>query len=960
MGLIGYGIKGLIRNRGRTFGITIGVIIAMTLISATNIATDSMTSYEVQKSMNDVVVDLRISSNVDDPAGIMAILDDVKQNYSEIEDIIPIVRCEGYYDLVLNATGPIYWPDINASLFAQSNFEAFSVLAGFDRIELDHPRLQGIINITEGTFPYNNASILVDDATAFRFNLTTGSNLSIGILSSSFYYGIGTVTNYTQSITNLTVSGVFQVLNYEKLGTFLSAFPQLGEPVILANLTTMRGLLDFLIPDIEIMSPYTWTDYNLLINHAIVDVYDIDNSKSKLIQISNDIYKKGGLYYKFYTSDTLYNRIQSIQAYVGAINGLLILVSVPALLIGIYLSSTLYNQTLERRTAEIGQLKSKGASTRQIALWFLLESGIIGLFGGTIGFIGGFGLSPLFLMTTLQKEYPQFLSMSIIHSDVTSLIFTLVLSVGICLLTVIKPIRRLNKLVVVDATKDFINYRAAQPWKSKSDVPALVLGIIPLAWLLVFNNEMLHILPSDIRPIFTYISQAINALAIIAPFLLAYGVIKVVAGRSPPRFAKIAQGVATLVTRKSAWLIGRNVSGRPKQSGGLVFIIALTICLGIVTSTTRASQERYDNNLVYCQVGADIRIEINSKSNVNNSFALRDTLQSFSSDIDAVTAGLEASCDYRGSSGGSSFSSSGWVVGLNATEYCDVVRFKPEFLTSGDPGQTFSNLANKANGSLVLESWAKINGYMIGDPLFAFFQGDSISFEIVGFISALPGFYSPYSLTIAANYDYLNSSLVGIESFLETYSETILLVKMVDQPTVSASVLAQTITTSFPNDVDRYTTLESVLANSGSTGFASIVESLDLEYAIIVIIATAGLAIIISRSFSDRRRENATLRARGMEFRDLLKIQGGEGTTLVVLGTCLGAVGLLMGYFLNYELGVGFSTFATLPRLYVIPMSLLWQIIITFAILIAVVWLISWREVKRTEIPEIADILRVY
>ncbi len=974
MGLIGYGLRGLIRNRGRTFGIAIGVIIAITLISGTNIASDSMTSFEVQKSLDDTIIDLSVFSIMDDPDGITAILQGVQESYTEIEAIIPLAGCSVARDLIaLNATGPIYWPDINASWFAQEYFEDVAIMAGFDYLSLNHPRLQGMLNITEGSFPNNNASIMIDEVTASRYNLTMGSNLSIGLLSIAPKYSgdCYITTNYTRDITNLTIAGVFSIKDYSKVRDFLSFYGlQYGHTVILTNFTTMRGLLDLFIPDVEDIFPWRFNSYNLIIDHAIVDVFNLGPGKSLLIDISNEIYQAGGLPYHFSTIDNLYNTILFEEGLVNNFRYLYFLVSIPALLIGLYLTSTLYNQNLERRIAEIGQLKSKGATTRQIATWFLLESGIMGLIGGAVGYLGGFVLSPLFLQVTLQGEFPQFLSMNLLHGSVISLVFSLILGAGSCVISVIKPVRHLNKLAVVDATKEFINFKSIQPWKSRLDIPVLILGIIPIVWMLLINDAIFQLLPSDIRPIFILISQGMSAAAVIAPFFLAYGIIKLVVGRSPPRFSKIAQGIASIVSRKSAWLIGRNVGGRPKQSGGLVFILAMTICLGIVTSTTKASQSLYENNLAYAQVGADLKIGLDRPDNRNYSFALKDVLpERYSPNIALITPAMRISMSARGASGSGSLTTSGYIIGLNATEYCDAVSFKPDFMSSGDPTLAFSELAKKPNGTLVMESWAKINGYRVGDPLFLELgipdltspcggtTWSPFSFEIIGFYLALPGFKEGSMLTIAANLDYLNTTIPGFGS-INSYAY--LLAKMGDQPMVNGSTLATYIREDFYQNVTAVTSFEDALANSGNTGFASIVKILDVAYLFLVIIATAGLSIILARSFSERRREIATLRARGMEFRDLLKLQGGEGTTLVILGACLGTVGLLMAYFLNYEIGLGLAAFATVPRLFVIPLSLLWQVILTFIVLIAVVWIISWREVKQTNIPEIADILRVY
>ncbi len=68
---------------------------------------------------------------------------------------------------------------------------------------------------------------------------------------------------------------------------------------------------------------------------------------------------------------------------------------------GIGILNSMYTSVFERKK-EIGILKAVGAKRRDILLIFLLESGIIGLIGGTIGVILGFGLAFLVKLGAAQ------------------------------------------------------------------------------------------------------------------------------------------------------------------------------------------------------------------------------------------------------------------------------------------------------------------------------------------------------------------------------------------------------------------------------------------------------------------------------------------------------------------------------------------------------------------------------
>ncbi len=75
------------------------------------------------------------------------------------------------------------------------------------------------------------------------------------------------------------------------------------------------------------------------------------------------------------------------------ITGFLISVAAISLIVGaIGITNTMYTSVLER-TKEIGIMKAVGAKNYDILMIFLIESGLLGLIGGIIGIILGFGIS---------------------------------------------------------------------------------------------------------------------------------------------------------------------------------------------------------------------------------------------------------------------------------------------------------------------------------------------------------------------------------------------------------------------------------------------------------------------------------------------------------------------------------------------------------------------------------------
>lgn len=124
------------------------------------------------------------------------------------------------------------------------------------------------------------------------------------------------------------------------------------------------------------------------------DNVDIDRVASeireKLRKFRNE--KKGEESFQVQTSQQLLQRIQQV---LGMFQIMLIGIAAISLIVGgVGIMNTQYTSVLER-TREIGIMKAIGASNIDVMSIFLIEAGIIGLFGGAIGCIIGIGIAKI-------------------------------------------------------------------------------------------------------------------------------------------------------------------------------------------------------------------------------------------------------------------------------------------------------------------------------------------------------------------------------------------------------------------------------------------------------------------------------------------------------------------------------------------------------------------------------------
>ena len=136
-----------------------------------------------------------------------------------------------------------------------------------------------------------------------------------------------------------------------------------------------------------------------------------------------------------------------IQVVLAVFGGIALSVSA----IGMFNTMTV---TLLERTAEIGVMRTIGASAQDIVILFVAEATIVGLLGGIVGILIGGGIGEVFnglLAIAASKFGGQ--AVSLFAYPFTFLLFITVFSGGVGLLTGLFPARRAAKINPLDAIR---------------------------------------------------------------------------------------------------------------------------------------------------------------------------------------------------------------------------------------------------------------------------------------------------------------------------------------------------------------------------------------------------------------------------------------------------------------------------------------------------------------------------
>jgi putative ABC transport system permease protein len=140
--------------------------------------------------------------------------------------------------------------------------------------------------------------------------------------------------------------------------------------------------------------------------------------------------------------------LKTLQEFTGGINAFLTSIAIISLIVGgIGIITTLYTSVIER-TREIGTLKAIGAQNNQILGLFLVEALIIGIFGATLGLLGGFAGG--FMLARVGPGEGPPLTPIYLGSDI---IRVWLISVGLSILAGLLPALKASRLTPVQSLR---------------------------------------------------------------------------------------------------------------------------------------------------------------------------------------------------------------------------------------------------------------------------------------------------------------------------------------------------------------------------------------------------------------------------------------------------------------------------------------------------------------------------
>ena len=950
MGIFRVGFKDLIRNKGKTIIAIAGILVSIILISGINITTASLTAYNLNRTLSETYVDIEVTTESVDTDNILETLDTVKDYDENVEQIIPAYSRAFHEDFIITTNETINWTEV----MAQDSYEYYASINGVDESLLSSERFKDTYEILDGRLPKDDMEIVLDYNTFNRFNLSINDNITIGYNYNGLF-----------SFSNLTIIGTFTFNNIAGLGELLNQLYR-EENSILCSFDFARKLhvnftTDEEAPIYKSLSGYI--TYNFIINHDNLNIFNIEGDLEQVKRIALRIFIEDDADYNFDVNNNLYNKLESTSVFMIYYQLLLLVISIPVYVLGLYLSTTLFNLSIDKQETKIGQFLSKGALKRQIKLWIIFESISYSIIGGILGFLGGYLFSYFFLNNLLGSNFETLLTEVGIYFDPFTILFSIFVAIIFVLIALIKPLKRISKKTIrITSSKQISDDIGSEVKKSKKDWLLLVMGLLPVIFTLFVTDDVIQASPWEIRILLSNLTQFMIGWTAASTFILTYSIVKIITTRYSERFINFSKKLIKPFSGLNYELISRNLKRNLGKTIALIFMISFSFSFLFLSAIVSESQRNFEEEMIYLDVGADIRANCYSLYLDDN---LEESIRNSSSHINDVCPVLYTYSweSYLISQEDTLYGIS--IHGVKPNEYLNVNEFKEKYFPPGTNKDIIKELENTENGVLVENNWAKKLGLLIGDQIemsiyYRSGPETELKFEVVGFFNVLPGLmiYSySYYLNLLVNYDYVENTygISNMSSFYMSY-----LIDVEDDANIDTSELAEEIKGNFYESISNVRILEEELQEVGNVeSYTSAVHLLYLENFFILIIASFGLLVLLYENLSSREVELGVLRARGLEKKDLIKMNFFEGFTVIIYGMIFGLIGLFSAFVMNVQLDNYIYEYLPLSRDYIVPLSLIFQLAITFIVLISIVGIISYKEAKKTSIKNLSKLLKI-
>jgi ABC-type antimicrobial peptide transport system permease subunit len=656
-------------------------------------------------------------------------------------------------------------------------------------------------------------------------------------------------------------------------------------------------------------------------DHSEMDAYNVGQemvSLRKFLQGLEEAFNSGKYYTDIYSN--VYEYMQYFQMIISTLTIMLLLVSFPVIAIALYLVIYSFGLIRRQKQDQIGILKTRGGSSFQIFTVLLGEMIISTLIAVTVGFVISIFFADLVMRSS---DFLSFLGNPVsVKATLNSLQSLVQLGLFLSLLLNFIRIFRMSRQQIMET---IVPTEKRPPLWKRYYFDVIMFAVGTGTWLVLlylFNTPI----TGDPGEMYYILVPLISLLGIPAPFMMFFGSIMVIA-RLFPYIMKILSDFLWRVEGGVNAFAIRNVVRHKQSANRAVLLITLALAFSILASSLIFSVDETNRSSLYYEYGADIVVSTGQTA----SDTILSILEENISYISEVSHVYEARYETRG-----------YYYKSIQCRFIDPSTYAQVAFTDSSYGlsDSLSHLMNviSDNESIVLfkgNMKAEVTKATIGDTINFSFQSEnyteSVPLKIGGTFNYWPTLY-PYRWDEYSR----NYWLVGSIGLFKSLNASDF---MIDD--MESNYLVKT--TSYDHIEDVYLEIQnktSVSVHSPALEYQEYKESfgrsfmlsiLNSDLILCAVISVVGVIMFAFFTYVERGKEIGVERALGMTRFQTAQSFLVEALTILSFGT---VIGFLTGaYFVTMFLQIMQFGESIPPIAVKYPLGLLGQLII--AILLA-------------------------
>ena len=964
MGLLSfvrYSFESIFRNTRRSLFAIIGIVLAIALIAGSSIAVDSSAYGILRSAISSVDVDFTANVNsynslpneTQRNAAVAAI-----ESVKNVKEAMPFIVFDGL--AIANSTGSVYQGSYGSAYYAF--------------VPEDSARFLEVSNIN-GVVP-EPGTVALPKAVTDELSVSIGDDITCSMQKDSGYYDNSNQT-WVSNVTYLNVTVVVSQIwtqdrdenddNY--FGSSLDNRTVLlngrwGTPIVF-DIASYGSIVNSSVA--TFWSGYYQSQLSYLIwidRDAVINLANIRGTLNNLEFMQHRLNAMGYTYGYNVDVSPLYYQLESVNPVLEGMKLLFIALSLPVIALGTYLSVVGVDLGVSMRKREVGILKSRGASNRQVFFSLIFESLVLGTSAAVLGLVLGVLVSRFLLDVALSFTSGGTTgetSMTDIKIGLSTIELAVLFGVGLMFLSSYRPFKRVSKTDIAEALHHYSPMVMQVDYKPRTDIILLSVSVLSVASVLMGADWIG-------RQGWSWITQLILGAVVIfgvlifpvMPFLLSLSVIRLLTRGSRRLYAKFTWLVKGW-TKELHYLVEKNIVRNPRRASNLCVIISLALAFGLFISVTMESSMAYEKERVKFRVGSDVMLDAYPRGYMSGDSTSQVNLTNLSklgsiSGVEHVAVFERTYLVLDTYGYGEGFD----TALLDPSAYAETVRPSDFYFVHSD-SDMLGHL--EQNGTVILtKDFADSNYLIVGDSLPVRFEVTTysngmsttttwrFSVSVVGFVKALPGLTSSSIFIGIHSLDFipeqnLTQQVFSVGAFIDISGDA------------DAKAVANSATSMFGEaglTANAYIMEDEIAALERDPAFGALADFLYLEYAMSIVIMSVGVGLIIFVAVTDREQELACIMARGSSGSQMRKILMGESLTLMAIGLVVGAIiGLLTSYL--------FNTLTTTDSFEVVPRRMVFTYVtwVVVVVSIASLLLASLLATARAGRIKLAEVLRV-